>query len=307
MKKLMFRLPIYYLIVVSAMYFFQDFFIYYPEKSDAETIEQSAENRNLRLWPDDVKTYRGFVSSGASQKSLGTILIFHGNAGNALDRTYYASALSRLGYRVILAEYPAYGSRPGKTSEKEFTADAIESTRLVLKEFGPPVYLLGESLGCGVVCGVVAKSNVTIDGVALITPWDSLSNLARSKYWFLPVRWMLKDSYDNVTNLSTYHGPIAVVMAGQDKIIPNRFTRRLYEALQEPKRLWTFPQAGHNSWPSKPDESWWAEMMNFLHSIANTNGSTDLNPPPDEHPMAKKLRNFGTFFSVFEDKPQFLR
>jgi hypothetical protein len=34
----MLRLPIYYLIVVFGMYFFQDFFIYYPEKSDAEII-----------------------------------------------------------------------------------------------------------------------------------------------------------------------------------------------------------------------------------------------------------------------------
>lgn len=260
----MLRLPIYYLIVVFGMYFFQDYFIYYPEKSDPELIERSAQDKNLRLWPDNVKTYRGFVSPGASQKSLGTIVVFHGNAGNALDRTYYARALNRLGYRVILAEYPGYGSRPGKTSEKEFTEDAIESIRLVLKEFGRPLHLIGESLGCGVVCGVVAKSNTTIDGVTLITPWDSLSNLASSKYWFLPVRWMLKDSYDNVANLSNYHGPVAVIMAGQDKIIPNRFTRRLYEALQAPKRLWIFPEAGHNSWPSSPGESWWSEMMNFL-------------------------------------------
>jgi alpha-beta hydrolase superfamily lysophospholipase len=264
MKKFMLRLPIYYLIVVFGMYFFQDFFIYYPEKSDAEIIRQSAENRNLKLWPDNIKTYRGFVSPDASQKSLGTILVFHGNAGNALDRIYYPRALNRLGYRVILAEYPAYGSRPGKTGEKEFTADAMVTIRLTLQEFGRPLYLLGESLGCGVVGSVVAKSDTPIDGVALITPWDSLSNLARSKYWFLPVRWMLKDSYDSVANLSNYRGPVAVVMAGQDKIIPNRFTRRLYEALQEPKRLWIFPKAGHNSWPSGSDEQWWAEMMDFL-------------------------------------------
>ena len=260
----MLRLPVYYLTVVVAMYFFQDFFIYHPQKTDPDIIAQSAEKRDLRLWPDNVKTYRGLVSPGASQKSLGTILVFHGNAGNSLDRSYYARALNRLGYRIILAEYPAYGARPGKTSEKEFTADAIQSIRLALKEFGRPVYLLGESLGCGVVGGVVAKTDITIDGVALITPWDSLSNLARSKYWFLPVRWMLKDKYDNVANLSNYRGPIAVVMAGQDRIIPNRFTRRLYEALPEPKRLWVFPKTGHNSWPSGRDEPWWSEMMNFL-------------------------------------------
>ena len=266
MKKLMLRLPIYYLIVVSAMYFLQDYFIYYPEKTDPQFIEQAAASRDLQLWPQNVKSYRGFVSPGASQKSLGTILVFHGNAGNALDRTYYAGALNRLGYRVILAEYPSYGSRPGKTGEKEITADAVESIRLASMEFGRPFYLLGESLGCGVVGAAVAKSKMPIDGVALITPWDSIINVARDKYWFLPVKWMLKDRYDNVANLANYRGPVAVVMAGQDEIIPNRLTRRLYDALPQPKRLWAFPNAGHNSWPSGPHESWWGEMMDFLKS-----------------------------------------
>ena len=82
---------------------------------------------------------------------------------------------------------------------------------------------------------------------------------------------MLKDRYDNVANLADYRGPVAVAMAGQDGIIPNRLTRHLYESLQAPKRLWTFPEAGHNSWPSGPQEPWWAEMMNFLQSTAAEN------------------------------------
>ena len=101
------------------------------------------------------------------------------------------------------------------------------------------------------------------------TPWDSLTHLATDKYWFLPVRWILKDTYDNVANLADYNGPVAVIMAGKDEIIPNRLTRHLYETLGEPKRLWTFPNAGHNSWPSSPDASWWKEMMDFLQPSAS--------------------------------------
>jgi pimeloyl-ACP methyl ester carboxylesterase len=264
MKKLMLRLPIYYLMVVCGMFFLQDFFIYHPERSNPDGLSQAAKNRNLRLWPDAAEAYRGFVSAGISSKSRGTILVFHGNAGNALNRSYYAAAFSQLNYRVVLAEYPGYGARPGKPGEQPFTADAVETIRRVLAEFGRPLFLLGESLGCGVVGAAVAKSNVSIDGVALITPWDSLPNLAQALYWFLPARWIVKDRYDNVANLANYRNPVAVIMAGQDEIIPNRLTRRLYEALQGPKQLWTFPEAGHNSWPSGPQEPWWGEMMNFL-------------------------------------------
>ncbi len=262
----MLRLPIYYLIVVLAMFFVQDFLIYHPERADPEKIAQSAASRDLRIWPHTIDTYRGFVSEGKTQNARGTILVFHGNAGSALDRMHYAAALNRLDFRVILVEYPGYGSRPGKTREQKFTADAVESIRLALTEFGRPIFLLGESLGCGVVCAAVAKSNDPVDGVALITPWDSLPNLAQDQYWFLPARWIVKDRYDNVANLSNYRGPAAVILAGQDEIIPNRLTRRLYESLPGPKQLWTFPKAGHNNWPSGPHEPWWREMMYFLQS-----------------------------------------
>jgi alpha-beta hydrolase superfamily lysophospholipase len=272
-NRVVLRLGVLYLIVVVAMASLQDNFIYYPEKTDPNRIEGWARQRGLLLWPNKVETHRGFIPLSTPLKARGTVLVFHGNAGTALDRIYYVGALGRLGYRVVLAEYPGYGSRPGKPGENQFTEDAVESIRLALSQFGRPLYLLGESLGCGVVSAAVAESNWPIDGLALITPWDSLTHLAMDKYWFLPVRWMLKDTYDNVANLAGYHGPVTVAMAGQDEIIPNRLTRHLYETLRDPKRLWTFPNAGHNSWPSSPDESWWTEMMYFLHPTENTNGS----------------------------------
>jgi alpha-beta hydrolase superfamily lysophospholipase len=272
-NRVVLRLGVLYLIVVVAMASLQDNFIYYPEKTDPNRIEGWARQRGLLLWPNKVETHRGFIPLSTPLKARGTVLVFHGNAGTALDRIYYVGALGRLGYRVVLAEYPGYGSRPGKPGENQFTEDAVESIRLALSQFGRPLYLLGESLGCGVVSAAVAESNWPIEGLALITPWDSLTHLAMDKYWFLPVRWMLKDTYDNVANLAGYHGPVAVAMAGQDEIIPNRLTRHLYETLRDPKRLWTFPNAGHNSWPSSPDESWWTEMMYFLHPTENTNGS----------------------------------
>ena len=96
-----------------------------------------------------VESYRDFVSPLEPQKARGTIIVFHGNAGSALDRSYYVHALGRLGYRVILAEYPGYGSRSGKPGENQFTADAVETVGRAAKQFGHPLFLLGESLGCG--------------------------------------------------------------------------------------------------------------------------------------------------------------
>jgi uncharacterized protein len=67
-----------------------------------------------------------------------------------------------------------------------------------------------------------------------------------------------------VANLAGFGGPVAVLMAGRDEVIPNQHTQRLYDSLPGRKRLWVFENAGHNTWPTSPDAGWWAEVMEYI-------------------------------------------
>jgi alpha-beta hydrolase superfamily lysophospholipase len=221
----------------------------------------------LRFWPSSAGGYRGFTGSTEPADARGTFIVFHGNGGTAADRDFYAKALGGLGFRVILAEYPRYGGRGGELGEKSFVQDAVETVRIAFRMHGGPVYLLGESLGCGVVATTVASAPVPVAGVVLITPWDTLSSVAGDHFPFLPVRLFLKDSYDSVTNLSNFRGPIAVVGAERDGIIPIRHARDLYGTLSSPaKRMWAIPKAGHNDWPMHVDRSFWDEIVSHVSS-----------------------------------------
>lgn len=253
-----------YALVVLAAYVFQHRLLYYPDAVGAGEIRRMAAGVGLALWPPDVPDpeYRALVSAGSGHRYRGSVVVFHGNAGSAIQRTCYPAALEPLGFRVILAEYPGYAGRQGNPGEKAFVADARETVRLVRRSFGGPVYLWGESLGCGVAAGVAADSR--IDGLVLVTCWDSLVSVARAHYRYLPVNWLLKDRYDSVANLRHFNRPVAVVMAGRDTVIPNAATRNLYSRLHAPKRLWIFEEATHNSWPTAPGLAWWREVMNFV-------------------------------------------
>jgi pimeloyl-ACP methyl ester carboxylesterase len=181
-------------------------------------------------------------------------------------------AIEPLGFRVVLAEYPGYGGRSGETKESSFVADAMTIVQQVFDQSEGPVYLLGESMGCGVVAAVAANSPVPIAGLVLITPWDSLPDLAQSLYWYLPARHLTRDRYDSVSNLITFDKPVAVAIAEADEVVPSRHSMRLYDALSAPKRLWRFKGAGHNSWPANPGDKWWEEAMLFL-----TTGERDID------------------------------
>jgi pimeloyl-ACP methyl ester carboxylesterase len=234
-------------------------------------VQRYASGIGLQLWPEDSPSYRGLVSRKGPAESKGTVVVFHGNAGPAVFRDYYIKSLENRGYRVVLAEYPGYGGRPGELTEESLVADARSTAREAKRAFGPPCILWGESMGCGVAAALAADHSIMPKGVVLITPWDSLLNVAKAKVPILPVGIVVHDKYDNITNLTGYSGPVAVVMAGRDRVIPKKTTLNLYNSLSQPKRIWIFNDAGHNNWPTGQDLIWWDEVLDFINSPVKIN------------------------------------
>jgi uncharacterized protein len=254
------------IIIISAMILsscnLQYSLLYYPDSSLPSREELAADN--IQFWPSGPGDYRGFIGTIAIGEIKGTVIVFHGNAGTAADRAYYVTALGTLGYRVILAEYPGYGARKGELGETAFVNDAQATVRLATEKYGGPIFLVGESLGCGVASGAARDKSLTIPGIILITPWDTLLAVAKSKFPIFPVRLFMKDRYDNSGNLQGFRGKIAVVGAGKDEIIPIRHAHELYKSLPEHKKMWIITGAGHNDWPMLVDVSQWREFMDFL-------------------------------------------
>lgn len=250
-----------YLLLAFLLFLFQRSLIYYPSEYKPST--ELALQKNLRFWPT-YGDYRGFTQAVEPVDIKGTVIVFHGNAGTAYHRSYYADALSRNKLRVILAEYPGYGGRDGEPSEAAVVSDAHDSLRLANETYGEPLYLWGESLGSGVVASLVAQTEIPIKGLVLLLPWDSLANLAQEHYWYLPTRWLLLDDYNSIDNLREFEGNIAVMLAEKDKVIPTQHGRKLYESLNTNKKLLIFKGAGHNSLPMQTGMSWWKEVSDFV-------------------------------------------
>lgn len=244
--------------------------LYFPDPIASIQAVPWAEGEFLEPWPEVGEGFRGYVGRPLSGRTpcRGTIVVFHGNAGSARDRGYYPQALATRGYHVVLAEYPGYGGRAGEPSEAVLIQDGRKTARRALADWGGPLWLWGESLGAAVAAGVAADHTLPVTGVALITPWDRLTDLAQSLYWYLPARWLLHDRYDTIAALRHFTGPVAVLIAERDEIIPTRHSQRLYEALQAPKQRWVFAGAGHNNWPADPEAAWWDEVLEWFGARA---------------------------------------
>jgi predicted alpha/beta hydrolase family esterase len=237
--------------------------LYFPEAAPLSALLPASESsEQSRAWPS-ADAFRALLFEPADTV-IGTVVVFHGNAGHAGHRLFYVDALQPLGWRVLLAEYPGYGPRDGRLGEDSLVADAADTLVEARRRFGPLV-VLGESLGAGVAAAAIARTGDSgIAGLVLITPWDTLPEVAAHHYGGLP-RWLLdrllRDRYDSIGHLRGFRGPATVVLASDDAVVPAARGHALFAALGAAARLRIVEGAGHNDWPDRVDARWWRELM----------------------------------------------
>ena len=250
-----------YLAVCGIVFLVQRRLMYGPPPTGP--TERTARDAILPLWPS-AGEFRGYLAD-APKGWRGTVVVFHGNGNGAFDLDFVRDALAPHGLRVLLAEYPGYAGRAGSIDEASLVSDGRETVRRAAA-LGKPVFVWGISLGTGVAAGVAADRSLPIRGLALITPFDSMTEQAAQTFWMFPARWMVRDRYDSVENLKDFPRPVAVLVSENDDVIAPERGKRLFGALQAKKKLWIFPGARHNSWPDGKAQPWWSEVDAFLDS-----------------------------------------
>lgn len=237
--------------------------IYLPTRASTAELSRLAGEHEFQAWTNAAGARIGWWRPSRLSPATGAVLIAHGNAGSAAEREYLADPLQEaLPLDVFLLEYPGYGDRPGEPSEATLNEAAREGIRPLLARSGK-LYLVGESLGTGVTAFLAGQFPEQVSGVCLLAPYNNLAAAASSHYPWLPVRWMLRDRFPADAHLRRYHGPLAILVAGSDSIIPPQLARTLYDGYTGgPKRQWEFPGQEHWDVISQPAPVW-AEVGSF--------------------------------------------
>lgn len=257
-----------YGLVVGLMTAAQRWLIYIPARESTERLKSQAVRMQLEPWLNREGLRIGWRREPAGGTADFRILIFHGNAGHALNRAYYADGFSQLPApwrcAVYLVEYPGYGDRGGEPSEATLSRAADEALQTVLEEeSGGTVIAMGESLGAAVATGLAARAGGTVRGLILVTPMNNLTELAAYHFPWLPVRWILWDRFAADEQMRKFTGPVAFLLAERDEVVPTIFSQRLIERVRGPHQIWV-QAATHNTVDFSPGSGWWQEVMEFL-------------------------------------------
>jgi hypothetical protein len=252
-------------LLVLAAAIFQRRLIYFPGTIPPELAEPIAAERGFVPWRNQTGQIIGWkLPAGASPTA--SALIFHGNAGCAIDREYLARPIhAAAAVDVYVLEYPGYGARDGSPGKRSFIAAGEEAFALLTN--GRPKYLVSESIGAGVACHLAGAHPADVAGLLLFMPYHNLAAVAQRRMPFLPAYLLLLDRFNPAEDLRHYHGPVKMVVAGADEIIPASSGRRLFEAYRGPKNLQIIPGARHNE-VAEQSADWWRQVFAFWQQTA---------------------------------------
>ena len=239
-----------YALLCTALFFFQRSLLYFPRK------------RSL----SDPKSTLQFKVPGADlvitikeNEGPDAILYFGGN-GEDVSMNLPSFSAKFPNHAIYLMHYRSYGGSTGKPTEELLSNDALALFDTIHKKHAK-VMLIGRSLGSGLAIAVAAQRPAS--SLIMITPYDSILEIAASQFRIFPVKWLLLDKYESWRYAPDIKIPTLLIMAEFDEIIPASNTKKLHDAFAPGiANLQIIPGTSHNSVSSSPK---YLELIQSMH------------------------------------------
>jgi fermentation-respiration switch protein FrsA (DUF1100 family) len=255
-------------IVLSAM---ENWMLYHPIPASEDWIDPSV--YNLKAQDVELHTANGTrlhawwcpIENATDNHARGALLYCHGNAGNLSHRAYAISSWQQaLHLPVLIFDYPGYGKSAGKPGEKQCYAAADAAYDWLTQTKGVPgdqIVIYGGSLGGGVAVDLASRRPHR--ALVLAKTFTSIPDVGQSVYPWLPVRWVMRNRFDNLAKIGQCRRPVFMAHGTADGLVPFSLAKKLYEAANEPKHFSILEGRDHND--ALPPEMF-QELRTFLEN-----------------------------------------
>jgi len=187
------------------------------------------------------------------------ILYFGGNA-ESMAQSSAEIARQFPAFTVYLMDYRGYGGSTGEASEEGLYSDALKLYDTI-KPRHNRISIGGRSLGSGIATYVAAHREVS--KLALITPFDSIINVAQEMYPIFPISFLLHDTYDSLSRIKEIKAKTFIVIAQNDNVITRERTQQLIDAFNADQlQVMTIQNRGHMDISS--DATYYKMMQDFI-------------------------------------------
>jgi len=244
------------------MWVFQERMLFFPRPLDSRPAPRPNVEEVSIVAADGVKLRGWLVKSDGAPAPL---VIYFG--GNAEEISWLVDIADHfVGWSLLLVNFRGYGESEGKPGEKELLQDALVIHDYAKRRPGvnsERIVAMGRSLGSGV--AVHLATHRVLRGVILVSPYDSIVEVAKRHYPFLPVSLMLRHRFDSLALAPQIEAPLLCLVATEDRVIPAANSRALFEAWRGTKTWHEVPRSDHDSISGEPE--YWRSISDFLKAL----------------------------------------
>lgn len=197
-------------------------------------------------------TLHGVLIPADQRGSSRTLILgFGGNGWNGQDVAEYLHDLYPE-HDVVVFHYRGYAPSTGQPSGDALIADAPLVFDAAVERVKPRrVIGVGFSIGTGVAAQL--SSGRKLDGLILVTPFDSLKAVAQAMYPWLPIEPLFIHEIDAAGPLRGAKVPVAIIAAADDELVPAERTDGLRRVVGNLVFDRTIKRAGHNDIYARSD------------------------------------------------------
>ena len=188
------------------------------------------------------ETIHGWYEAPA-QPGKPLIVYYRGNAGSFTREHERYEAFVADGYGFLAFDYRGFPASPGELSETNVLADGLAAFDWAAQQ-GVPLVIWGRSLGSGPATWTASRREAR--ALLLETPFDSAVAVARDRYGFLPVDWIMIDQYRVDEWIATVAAPVFVAHGTADTTIGYAHGVRVDALAVNKVPMWTVEGAGHS-------------------------------------------------------------
>ena len=238
-------LTILYLSILAIVYLSQDEQIFKPGESPASSILDCESFKEFKK--KDIGGTLLYINKKSTDKA---IIFYHGNSGNVCHRSEYIPVIDFDGYSTIFVEYKSFIDPNIKASFKSISKDIERTINYLDTAEYKEVVLVGRSLGTFFAtehAAQVQNGTSNIGKIVLISPPTSIYELAKEKFWYLPVKFLLKEDASNLANLEYVHIPTLIIAGGVDVTVFEKYSRKLFQNLNDGDHKYLFIPTGSHS------------------------------------------------------------
>ncbi|MBT8047152.1 MAG: alpha/beta hydrolase [Gammaproteobacteria bacterium] len=218
----------------------------------------------------------------------GTVLFFHGNAGNISHRMESILIFNRLGLNVLIVDYRGYGQSSGKAGEQGTYRDAQASWDYLVNDLRVPpekTVIFGRSMGGAVGAWLASRPGVEPAGLIIESCFSSGLDMGKRLYPVLPVRLITRIDYPVKDYVTKVQAPLLVVHSRDDEIIPFDMGRAIFDAAPGPKAFFEL-RGDHNAgfWISQETyvpalDEFLTGVLGPINEISERQGTLVWEPP----------------------------